>query len=104
MLMLMGAIFGGAQSGQIVVIDGFIATACACAAVALEPRIRDYLLFAHLSPETGHAALLEWLKAKPLLDLRMRLGEGTGAALAVPLVRMAEGLLSNMADLPGSGS
>jgi nicotinate-nucleotide--dimethylbenzimidazole phosphoribosyltransferase len=104
MLMLMGAMFGAAQSGQIVLVDGFIATSCACAAVVLEPRVRDYLLFTHLSPETGHAALLEWLKAKPLLDLGLRLGEGTGAALAIPLVRMAEGLLKDMADLPGPSS
>jgi nicotinate-nucleotide--dimethylbenzimidazole phosphoribosyltransferase len=102
MAMLMGAMFGAANARQIVIVDGFIATAAACAAVAIEPNIRDYLLFAHLSPEAGHAALLDWLAAKPLLDLGMRLGEGTGAALAIPLVRMAEGLLTTMADLPGS--
>ncbi len=102
MLMLAGAMFGGANARQIVIVDGFIATAAACAAVAIEPNIRDYLLFAHLSPESGHAALLEWLGAKPFLDLSMRLGEGTGAALAIPLVRMAEGLLTAMADLPGA--
>ncbi len=101
MAMLMGAMFGAARAGQIVIVDGFIATAVACAAVAAEPDIRDYLVFAHLSPEAGHAVLLEWLGARPLLDLRMRLGEGTGAALAIPLVRMAEGLLADMADLPG---
>jgi nicotinate-nucleotide--dimethylbenzimidazole phosphoribosyltransferase len=92
----------GAKARQIVIVDGFIATAAACAAVAVNPNIRDYLLFAHLSPEAGHVALLEWLSAKPLLDLGMRLGEGTGAALAIPLVRMAEGLLTTMADLSGS--
>ena len=102
MAMMMGAIFGGANLHQIVIVDGFIATAAACAAIAIEPNIRDYLLFAHLSPKSGHLALLERLSAKPLLDLDMRLGEGTGAALAIPLVRMAEGLLATMADLPGS--
>jgi nicotinate-nucleotide--dimethylbenzimidazole phosphoribosyltransferase len=102
MVMLMGAMFGAAKLRQILLVDGFIATAIACVAVALEPSIRGYLCFAHLSPEAGHAALFEWLDAKPLLDLRMRLGEGTGAALAIPLVRMAEGLLSDMSDLPGS--
>jgi nicotinate-nucleotide--dimethylbenzimidazole phosphoribosyltransferase len=102
MLMLMGAMFGGAGNGQVLLADGFIATAAACAAVALEPNIRDHLLFAHLSPEAGHAALLDWLKAEPLLNLGMRLGEGTGAALAIPLIRMAEGLLNGMADLPGA--
>ena len=102
MAMLTGAMFGAANARQIVIVDGFIATAAACAAVAIEPNIRDYLMFGHLSPEAGHVALLEWLVAKPLLDLGMRLGEGTGAALAIPLVRMAEGLLTTMADLPGS--
>jgi nicotinate-nucleotide--dimethylbenzimidazole phosphoribosyltransferase len=102
MAMMMGAMFGGANARQIVIVDGFIATAAACAAVAIEPNIRDYFLFAHLSPEAGHAALLDWLQAKPLLDLSMRLGEGTGAALAIPLVRMAEGLLTTMAFLPGA--
>ncbi len=102
MAMMAGAMFGGANTRRIVIVDGFIATAAACAAVAIEPNIRDYLLFAHLSPEAGHAALLGWLGAKPLLDLGMRLGEGTGAALAIPLVRMAEGLLTTMAYLPGA--
>jgi nicotinate-nucleotide--dimethylbenzimidazole phosphoribosyltransferase len=102
MIMLMGAMFGGARLRQIILVDGFIATAVACVAVALQPNIRDYLLFAHLSAESGHLALLDWLAAKPLLDLGMRLGEGTGAALAIPLIRMAEGLLNGMADLPGA--
>jgi nicotinate-nucleotide--dimethylbenzimidazole phosphoribosyltransferase len=102
MAMMLGAMFGGADARQIVLVDGFIATAAACAAVAVEPNLRDYLLFAHLSPEAGHQALLQWLGARPLLDLGMRLGEGTGAVLTVPLVRMAEGLLNAMADLPGA--
>lgn len=102
MAMLAGAMLGGARQGQILLIDGFIATAAACAAISMEPALGDYLLFAHRSPEAGHAALLEWLGAEPLLGLGMRLGEGTGAALAIPLVRMAEGLLNSMADLPGA--
>jgi nicotinate-nucleotide--dimethylbenzimidazole phosphoribosyltransferase len=102
MAMLVGAMLGGAHHKQILLVDGFIATAAACAAVSIEPALRDYLLFAHRSPEAGHTVLLEWLGAEPLLDLGMRLGEGTGAALAIPLVRMAEGLLNTMADLPGT--
>ena len=82
-------------------VDGFIVTAAACAAISMEPNLRDYLLFAHRSPEAGHTVLLEWLGARPLLDLGMRLGEGTGAALAIPLVRMAQEMLNTMADLPG---
>jgi nicotinate-nucleotide--dimethylbenzimidazole phosphoribosyltransferase len=102
MIMLAGAMMAGARLKQIVIADGFIATAAACAAIAIEPDLREYLVFAHRSPEAGHGALLEWLGAEPLLDLGMRLGEGTGAALAIPLVRMAEGLLNSMADLPGT--
>ncbi len=102
MAMIAGAMFEAARQRQIVLADGFIVTAAACAAISIEPNLRDYLLFAHRSPETGHSTLLEWLDAEPLLDLGMRLGEGTGAALAIPLVRMAEGLLCSMADLPRS--
>ncbi len=101
MVMLAGAMLGGARHKQILLTDGFIVTAAACAAVSMEPALREYLIFAHRSPETGHTALLEWLGAEPLMDLGMRLGEGTGAALAIPLVRMAEGMLNTMADLPG---
>jgi nicotinate-nucleotide--dimethylbenzimidazole phosphoribosyltransferase len=101
MAMMAGAMFGAAQNRQVILVDGFIATATACAAISMEPALGDYLLFAHRSPEAGHNALLEWLGSEPLLDLGMRLGEGTGAALAIPLVRMAEGLLDTMADLPG---
>ncbi len=101
MAQMAGAMFEAARQRQILLVDGFIATAAACAAVSMEPNLREYLIFAHRSPETGHTALLEWLGAEPLLDLQMRLGEGTGAALAIPLVRMAEGLLNTMADLPG---
>lgn len=101
MVMLAGAMLGGARNGQVLLVDGFIATAAACAAVSMQPNLRDYLLFAHRSPEAGHTLLLEWLRAEPLLDLGMRLGEGTGAALAIPLLRMAEGMLDNMAFLPG---
>lgn len=101
MAMMAGAMCGAAEYRQVILVDGFIATATACAAVSMEPRLREYLLFAHRSPEAGHNALLEWLAAEPLLDLGMRLGEGTGAALAIPLLRMAEGMLDNMAFLPG---
>ncbi len=99
--MMAGAMLGGAGNGQVLLVDGFIATAAAGAAVSIEPNLRDYLLFAHRSPEAGHTVLLEWLSAEPLLDLGMRLGEGTGAALAIPLLRMAEGMLNTMALLPG---
>ena len=101
MAMMAGAMRGAARLGQVILVDGFIATAAACAAVSIEPNLRDYLVFAHRSPEAGHTVLLEWLGARPLLDLGLRLGEGTGAALAIPLVRMAQEMLNTMADLPG---
>ncbi len=101
MAMMAGAMRGAARLGQVILVDGFIATAAACAAVSMEPNLRDYLVFAHRSPEAGHNVLLEWLGARPLLDLGLRLGEGTGAALAIPLVRMAQEMLNTMADLPG---
>ncbi len=102
MVMLTGAIIEAAARNRIVLVDGFIVTACAAVACALVPNLRDRLIFAHTSAEAGHAALLYWLDAEPLLDLGLRLGEGTGAALAVPLVRAAASILTDLADLPGA--
>jgi nicotinate-nucleotide--dimethylbenzimidazole phosphoribosyltransferase len=80
-------------------VDGFISTAAALAAVRIAPAVRGYLIFAHRSAESGHRLMLEALEAEPLLDLQMRLGEGTGALLAVPLVRAAARLMSEVATL-----
>jgi nicotinate-nucleotide--dimethylbenzimidazole phosphoribosyltransferase len=102
MVMLTGAMIEAAAQHRLVLVDGFIATACAAVACALVPNLRDRLIFAHASAEAGHGALLYALDATPLLDLGLRLGEGTGAALAVPLVRAAAGILTSMADLPGA--
>lgn len=99
--MMAGAMAEAARSGLIIVVDGFISTAAALAASALEPRTLAHSIFAHCSSEPGHRALLDHLGVEPLIDLRMRLGEGTGAALALPIVRAAELLLREMADLPG---
>ena len=99
MVMMVGAMLQGAARRRIVLVDGFIATACAAAAVALAPNLRDRLIFAHTSAEPGHQAILDHLQAKPLLDLGLRLGEGTGAALAIPLVRAAASILTDMANL-----
>jgi nicotinate-nucleotide--dimethylbenzimidazole phosphoribosyltransferase len=102
MVMLTGAMIEAAARNRIVLVDGFIASACAAAACALCPGLKERLIFAHASAEGGHAALLYQLGAEPLLDLGLRLGEGTGAALAVPLVRTAAGILTELADLPGA--
>lgn len=97
--MMAGAMIGGAAARRIVLVDGFICTAAALAAVRLVPAARDYFIFAHKSAESGHRLMLEALGADPLLDLQMRLGEGTGAVLAVPMVRAAARLMSEVATL-----
>ncbi|MGA6993041.1 MAG: nicotinate-nucleotide--dimethylbenzimidazole phosphoribosyltransferase, partial [Candidatus Deferrimicrobiaceae bacterium] len=94
---LSGVILGGAARRVPVVIDGFISGAAALIAVTLCPRARDYLIAGHLSPEPGHRICLEWLGLMPVLDLAMRLGEGTGAALAMGLVEGACRVLAEMA-------
>ncbi|WP_369059456.1 nicotinate-nucleotide--dimethylbenzimidazole phosphoribosyltransferase [Caulobacter sp. 73W] len=98
-VMMAGAILGAAQVRRPVVVDGFICTAAALAAVRIEPAVRDYLIFAHRSAEHGHALMLEALDARPLLNLDMRLGEGTGALLALPIIRAAARLLTDVASL-----
>ncbi|WP_312145954.1 nicotinate-nucleotide--dimethylbenzimidazole phosphoribosyltransferase [Brevundimonas sp.] len=97
--MMAGALLASAKAGVPVLIDGFIGTAAALLAVRLAPAARDYCLFAHVSAEAGHRVMLEGMDARPLLALEMRLGEGTGALLAVPLVRAACALLSEVAEL-----
>jgi nicotinate-nucleotide--dimethylbenzimidazole phosphoribosyltransferase len=84
-------------------IDGFIATAAALVACRLRPRADVWWLFSHRSREPGHAALLAALQARPLLDLGMRLGEGSGAAMAVPILRLACELHGRMATFAEAG-
>lgn len=97
--MMAGAILGAASKRRPVVVDGFISTAAALLAVRLSPATRDYCVFAHRSAEKGHDIALDALSARPLLDLGMRLGEGTGALLAIPILRAAGRLLTDVADL-----
>jgi len=94
---LVGAYLACAQEGIVVLVDGFICSVAALVAVRLNPSCRDWLLFGHRGAEPGHRHLLESLQAEPLLDLGLRLGEGSGAALAVPLVRLACELHNGMA-------
>jgi len=100
---LTGAIIGAATRNRPVVIDGFISTAAALVAVALNPRTRDYMVASHISAERGHRLALDALGLSPLLDLNMRLGEGTGAVLAVPIVRCAAATLAEMATFDEAG-
>ena len=92
-----GLILGAAANRKPVIVDGFISTAGALIAYAIEPFVRDYIICAHRSMEPGHVAMHEKLKLKPLLDLNMRLGEGTGAALAMNLVEAAVAVLTEVA-------
>jgi nicotinate-nucleotide--dimethylbenzimidazole phosphoribosyltransferase len=94
---LTGAYLACAQEGIAALVDGFICSVAALVAVRLNPACRDWLLFGHRGAEPGHRYVLETLRAEPLLDLGLRLGEGSGAALAVPLVRLACQLHNGMA-------
>jgi nicotinate-nucleotide--dimethylbenzimidazole phosphoribosyltransferase len=100
---LAGAYVRCAQLGLPAVIDGFIATAAALIARQLRPGAEAWWLFSHRSREPGHAALLAALQARPLLELGMRLGEGSGAAMAVPLLRLACELHGRMATFAEAG-
>ena len=100
---LVGAYIAAAQRGLPVLVDGFIASAAALAAVRLQPDCRAWMLFSHRSREQGHALLLEALGAEPLLDLQLRLGEASGAAVAVPLLRLACALHAGMATFAEAG-
>ncbi|MDU8911238.1 nicotinate-nucleotide--dimethylbenzimidazole phosphoribosyltransferase [Aestuariicoccus sp. MJ-SS9] len=101
--MMAGAMIGAASRRQVVIVDGFIVTAAALLACAMEPAARAAMVFAHASAEPGHRAMTEALEARPLLDLDMRLGEGTGAALAWPLLRAAVDMLNGMASFDDAG-
>lgn len=94
---LVGAYLACAQHGLPVLVDGFICSVAALVAVRLNPQCQPWLLFAHQGAEPGHQALLAALHAEPLLALGLRLGEGSGAALAVPLIRLACALHGQMA-------
>ncbi len=101
--MMAGAMLGAAERRAILLIDGFIASAALLVASRLQPAVLDYCIFTHRSGEAGHARLLEALGADPLLDLGMRLGEGTGAAVAYPVVLAAVNFLNQMASFESAG-
>jgi nicotinate-nucleotide--dimethylbenzimidazole phosphoribosyltransferase len=100
---LAGATIACAQAGLPLLVDGFIVTAAVLAAVRIQPGVRDWLLFAHRSAEPGHARLLAALEAAPLLALDMRLGEGSGALAALPLLRLACAAHAGMATFDEAG-
>jgi nicotinate-nucleotide--dimethylbenzimidazole phosphoribosyltransferase len=94
---LVGAYLSCAQQGCVALVDGFICSVAALLAVRVNPACREWLLFAHCGAEPGHQRVLQALQAQPLLDLGLRLGEGSGAALAVPLLQLACSLHNDMA-------
>lgn len=97
--MMAGALLGGAAAGKLMIVDGFISSAAALAAVRLCPDLLPRLVFAHVSAERGHRLLLQAIGAEPLLALDLRLGEGTGGVLAASLVRAAARLVTEVASL-----
>ncbi|WP_235579217.1 nicotinate-nucleotide--dimethylbenzimidazole phosphoribosyltransferase [Pseudorhodoferax sp. Leaf274] len=100
---LVGVVLQGARERRVLVVDGFITTAAVLVAQALAPAVRSYCVFSHLSGERGHAVALAHLGVRPLLELGLRLGEGSGAALAWPLLQSASLLLREMASFAGAG-
>jgi nicotinate-nucleotide--dimethylbenzimidazole phosphoribosyltransferase len=101
--MMTGAMLQAASERRVILVDGFIAGAAALIAVGLSPACKDYMVFCHVGAEFGHRAMLKALAALPLLDLGLRLGEGTGALLAWPLVVSSARLLNEMASFESAG-
>ncbi|HNX56565.1 MAG TPA: nicotinate-nucleotide--dimethylbenzimidazole phosphoribosyltransferase, partial [Prolixibacteraceae bacterium] len=101
--MMVGAMLEAAEQRMILLIDGFIATAAALTAIQFNAEVRNNCVFCHSSNERGHKLMLEKLDAKPMLQLDLRLGEGTGAALALPLVQAAVNFLNEMASFEDAG-
>ena len=93
-----GAMLAAAEESMHILVDGFICTAAAMVAIQINPAVKDYMIFAHCSGEQGHQKMLQWLAVEPLLDLGLRLGEGTGAALALPLIQAAAAFYNDMAS------
>jgi len=100
---LAGVMIGAAAHRKAVVVDGFISTAAAMIAVSLCPQVKPYLIAAHRSKENGHGIMLDWLGVKPLLDFDLRLGEGTGATLALPILEASLAILREMATFGEAG-
>jgi nicotinate-nucleotide--dimethylbenzimidazole phosphoribosyltransferase len=101
--MLVGALLGAAARRHLIIVDGFTVTVAGALAARIDPNVLDYCVFGHCSAEHAHRALLAHLKVQPLLDLGMRLGEGSGAAVALSVVQSAVGLFTQMATFEGAG-
>jgi len=102
MVMAVGAMLKAAELGIIILVDGFIMTACMLAASRLYPEVLDYAIFGHCGDESGHRRMLDAMGAKPLLNLGLRLGEGTGAICAYPIVQSAVNMINHMDTFSGA--
>ena len=101
--MMVGAILEAKKQGMVILIDGFIATAATLTAIQFDASVRDNCIFCHTSEERGHQLMLNFLGAKPVLSLGMRLGEGSGAAVAYPVVKAAATFINEMASFEEAG-
>ena len=101
--MMVGATLEAKKQNMVLLIDGFIATAATLTAIQIDPAVRDNCIFCHVSEEKGHQLMLEHLNAKPVLNMGMRLGEGSGAAIAYPVVKAAATFLNEMASFEDAG-
>lgn len=100
---MVGAILQAAELKMIIMIDGFIATVAALIANTIDPLVKDYCLYCHQSAEHAHGTLLNFLNVQPILNLNMRLGEGTGVAVAFPIIQSAVNFLTEMASFESAG-
>ena len=100
---MVGAVLQAAQERRVILVDGFITSAAVLVASRLQPHVLQRCVFAHRSGERGHQLMLAQMQAEPLLDLGLRLGEGSGAALAWPLLQSACGILREMASFEAAG-
>jgi nicotinate-nucleotide--dimethylbenzimidazole phosphoribosyltransferase len=98
LVQITAAMLAAAENNMVIIVDGFICTAAAMLAIEFNENIKDYMIFSHCSGEQGHQKMLQWLQVKPLLNLGLRLGEGTGAALALPILQAAIAFYNDMAS------
>ena len=101
--MMAGAFLQAAKLQMTILVDGFITTSALLAASKINKTVLDYCIFSHTSGEKGHEKMLEYINAKPLLNFGLRLGEGTGAALAVPTLKAAVAFINKMASFESAG-